>query len=155
VTFNHAHWQQIQATFGVELEERVQALNELFLQLEREAPQAEARREVYDALFREAHNLKGAARVVGLDALEQLAHALESSLDGMRQTATAPDQRWFDRMYRATDLLTSVYHALVQGETPPAALDDLMAALQASPSAAPALDEPARRDETPAPSPVP
>ena len=97
-------WQQLRAAFRVELEERARELNRLLLRLE-QTPDAAARRETFDALFRQAHNLKGAARAVGMAEVEGLAHALESSLDSARRAESHPSPGWFDSVYGAVDAL--------------------------------------------------
>ncbi len=102
-------WEQLRAAFSAELDERVRELNRLLLQLEGGALGADARRETFNALFREAHSLKGAARAVELPAIEQLAHRLETALAAARQDTAEPAARWFDEMYRAVDALPAAY----------------------------------------------
>jgi two-component system chemotaxis sensor kinase CheA len=67
------------ATFQVEAREHLQAITAHLLTLDRGLPPAEAR-EVVEAMFREVHTLKGAARSVSLTNVEALCQALESTL---------------------------------------------------------------------------
>ncbi len=69
--------QQLYDAFNAELEERARAVNDLLLRLEHGDEGDAALPAILNALFREAHNLKGAARAVDLPRVEQLAHALE------------------------------------------------------------------------------
>jgi len=109
-------WQQLRVAFSTELEERVRDLNRLLLRLEQGEGGAQERAGTLDALFREAHSLKGAARAVELPSIEHLAHALESALDRARRGAGQPPPAWFDAVYRAVDALTPVYTASVEGD---------------------------------------
>jgi len=67
---------QLLETFRVQMEERLQAITEGLLALER-AIGSEARRPLLESMFRAAHNIKGAARGVGLEGSAELAHAVE------------------------------------------------------------------------------
>ena len=98
-------WQQLRAAFAAELEERVRALNDLLVQLERGADGDAVDGELLDTLFREAHGLKGAARAVELAPVEQLAHGVESALDALRQSGARPTDGWFDALYPAVDMM--------------------------------------------------
>jgi len=139
VTEADPRWQQLRAAFSAELDERVRELNQLLLRLERGEAVGAARAETFDALFREAHSLKGAARAVGLGDVERLAHALESALGTARADPATPGPAWFDVVYRAVDTLAPLYRAALAGRGTdgvdlPATLD----ALEAAPAPAPA-----------------
>src|SRR5207245_3991058 len=95
--------QQLQATFSGELVERVGTLKRLLRTLEHDGTNRQVRLETVDALFREAHSLKGAARAVELESVERWAHALESALDVVRRSGDQPAREWFDAAYRAVD----------------------------------------------------
>jgi two-component system, chemotaxis family, sensor kinase CheA len=150
-------WQQLRAAFRAELDERARELNRLLLGME-QTSEAAARRDTFDALFREAHNLKGAARAVGLADVERLAHALEASLDAARRADSRPPPAWFDAVYSAVDTLVPLYQATegADGAVRPnlsAVLDGLVTA-QPTPGAAVADGDAAPRAvPLPAPSP--
>src|SRR5579859_1591466 len=108
-------WRDLQATFIGELEERVRDLGSLLLRLERGEGGDPGRIELLGALFREAHNLKGAARAVGSDHVESLAHALESALTAGQSYGLQPVGPWFDAVYRAIDTLGPLYYSAVDG----------------------------------------
>ena len=57
-----------------------------------------------DSLFRDAHTIKGAAGMLGLDEIQALAHAVEDVLDGVRDRATVPPEL-IDPLLRAADSL--------------------------------------------------
>lgn len=127
---------QLLETFSQELSERVRSMTAQLLRLER---QDGDRDEILESLFREAHSLKGAARAVHLDRIEQLTHALEEALAEARRRAQHPDGRWFDRAYAALDTIGALmaetrgeravpdeqYQATVQGLLSAATGDEL------------------------------
>src|SRR5438105_4028482 len=122
-------WQQLLTAFSTEIEERVPALNQLLLRLERNGEGEAPRAETLDALFREAHSLKGAARAVRLGPVEQVAHALESALDRLRRSDAAPAPAWLEAAFRAVDALGPLYQLALDGQEPPPAFPDLLAGL--------------------------
>src|SRR3972149_11108043 len=70
-------------TFRVEAQEHLQKLNETLLQLERQPDEA-VRHALLQEVFRTAHSLKGAARAVSLNDVENLAHVMENVLQQAR-----------------------------------------------------------------------
>ncbi|WP_461482114.1 hybrid sensor histidine kinase/response regulator [Porticoccus sp.] len=67
---------ELRDLFRVESEERLQHLDDGLLRLEKAPGDLAA----LEALFREAHSLKGAARMLGLSDIQSLAHQLEDAL---------------------------------------------------------------------------
>src|SRR4051794_33914105 len=100
-------WEQLRVASASQLDERVRELNRLLLGLEGAPLSPDERWETFDALFREAHSLKGAARAVELPPAEQIAHALETALDRACEDPRPPDAAWFDALYRALDALSN------------------------------------------------
>ncbi|MDO9227611.1 MAG: response regulator [Pseudomonadota bacterium] len=80
--------QQLLQTFSAQLEERLQAIVDGLLALEQGAT-GEARTKLLDAIFRAAHNIKGAARGVGLERSAELAHALEDLFSALKRETVA------------------------------------------------------------------
>ncbi|MDD5366103.1 MAG: response regulator [Gallionellaceae bacterium] len=72
---------ELRGLFKIESEERLQRLDSGLLQLEK-APTDQS---LLDDLFREAHSLKGAARMLGLAEIQALAHQLEDALGAARK----------------------------------------------------------------------
>ena len=62
--------------FKIEVAEILENLNRGFLQLEKQPE----KREIFDELFRQAHTLKGASRLVKLENISKIGHALEDLL---------------------------------------------------------------------------
>ncbi len=87
--------------FRTEAESQVAILNDGLLALEQDATAASR----LEALMRAAHSLKGAARIVGIDPLVQLAHAMEDCFVAAQkgQITIGPEQA--DVLLAGVDLL--------------------------------------------------
>lgn len=79
---------ELEETFLEELEERLWSMETALVEIERPTDRTTLR-VALDNFSRDAHSLKGGAQLVGRDALAQIAHALESHLEGIR--AASPD----------------------------------------------------------------
>ncbi len=66
-------------------------------------------------LFRGVHTIKGNAGMLGLDALVEIAHALETILDRMRSGKLAPDRDRIDLLFGGLDALRTVILSLHRG----------------------------------------
>lgn len=65
-------------TFRIEAEEHFQAISNGLLSLEGGKLSAEAKQETVSTIYREAHNLKGAARAVNLAVIQDICQSIES-----------------------------------------------------------------------------
>ncbi len=108
---------ELLATFRAEVEERLASLQAGLLALETHANQ----RQVVTGLFRDAHTVKGSARMLGLDGVLRVAHNLEDLLGALR------DGRFGVRR-DLVDLLLAACDGIARALPGPDALDD--AALQ-------------------------
>ncbi len=73
---------ELVAVFRGELDERLAEITEGLLVLEKGGDRPE---EVFDAIFRAAHNIKGAARGVGITDIAELSHGLESIFSALKR----------------------------------------------------------------------
>lgn len=87
--------------FRVEAEGQTAILNEGLLQVERST----AAPHQLEVLMRAAHSLKGAARIVNLEAGVRIAHAMEDCLVGAQRGTVQLDKNSIDALLRGTDLL--------------------------------------------------
>jgi two-component system chemotaxis sensor kinase CheA len=94
-----------------------------------------------DAIFREAHTMKGTAGMVGLMRVSHLAHRLEDLLSEVRSGATHASPELIDSMLRVLDGLSRLLAASVDGE--PATVDPSIDALMAPRAPAAAAPQPA------------
>jgi len=100
-----AFLKRLLATFGIEAEEHLKAMSQLLFALEKSAP-TESTTATVEALFREAHSLKGAARSVDLIEIEGICRALESIFSKLKKNEIAPSPPFFDILFLALDQLT-------------------------------------------------
>jgi two-component system sensor histidine kinase and response regulator WspE len=97
--------------FRMEAEEQVRVLQSGLIELESGAATAAT----LEALMRAAHSIKGAARIVGLDAIVNLTHVVEDRFVSAQQGhALTPTE--VDRMLTATDWLARL-HGVPESET--------------------------------------
>ena len=89
------------ALFEQEAAERIALLGDLLLRLDG----GDADADVVGSLFREAHTLKGAAVVVGLDEIAEVAHGLEEVLAAVRAGEQAVTPELVDRLFVELDSL--------------------------------------------------
>ncbi|MDM8354696.1 hybrid sensor histidine kinase/response regulator [Pandoraea communis] len=92
--------------FRMETEAQAQVLGDGLLALER-APTDASRLE---ACMRAAHSLKGAARIVGIEAGVSLAHVLEDAFVAAQRGALVLDGAIIDRLLQGVDLLMRLAH---------------------------------------------
>lgn len=141
--------EQLLNSFRAELAEHIQTVTDGLLALEQGELKGPARQTRLEDIFRAAHSLKGAARAVGANMVEQLAHALESVLDGLRSGKTQPIPALFTACYQALDAIQAVHAAYEAGKTTPPP-DSLKALMQLEPfqtSETGASDLPAARPQ--------
>ncbi len=100
------------ALFAQEAEVRLRRLGEQLLELE----SAGASADLLDDIFREAHTLKGAAAVVGLDDVSSVAHALEDLLEGLRRGESEPTGALVDTALAVVDGLNEIVPLVLVGE---------------------------------------
>jgi two-component system chemotaxis sensor kinase CheA len=98
--------------FRIEAREILEGLAKGVLQLEKSG----ADKEVVGRLFRYAHTLKGAARVVKQTALADAAHAVEDVLSPYRENGAAVPQAKIDELLRIVDAMTGDLAKLGGGE---------------------------------------
>jgi two-component system chemotaxis sensor kinase CheA len=94
--------------FRIEAREIVADLSRDILSLEKEG----AGSEVLPRLLRQAHTLKGAARVVRLPRIAEIAHAMEDALTPYRGSADAISAEQIGRLLQQVDVISSEIRAL-------------------------------------------
>jgi len=96
--------------FLSETREHINNLNQLVVDLEQEP----GNRETIDALFREAHSIKGMAATMGFNCTARLSHHLEDLLDGFRTSGDVPSAT-IDHLLEGIDLLDGLLDDLQAG----------------------------------------
>lgn len=90
--------------FQTEVDAQTAALNQGLVDLER----AEKTAETLQSLMRAAHSIKGAARVLGLDPIVNLAHAIEDCFVAAQQNKVTLLPEHIDIIFRSIDMLSKV-----------------------------------------------
>ena len=90
--------------FSLEAEAQVQVLSAGLLALERDPTQAD----YLESCMRAAHSLKGAARIVGVNAGVSVAHVMEDCLVSAQERRLVLSAEHIDALLQGTDLLTRI-----------------------------------------------
>ncbi len=150
--------QQLLAAFAVELEEQLQVVTVELLQLEKGLP-PERKVSAYDTVFRAAHNIKGAARGIGADAVAELAHQLESLFSRLKRSGDNPPPALVDVSLAALDGMRSIYKSWAPGAALATPLEqlyqELMQRMQTVELEQTAEPEAAKTPQTPSEAKVP
>ncbi len=137
--------------FGLEAEAQTQVLNAGLLALERDPTLADQ----LEACMRAAHSLKGAARIVGIDAGVSVAHAMEDCLVAAQEGRLRLGPEHIDALLRGTDILLHIAApGHPQGEMAVAGFLTHLAGLLDGSTAQPALPLPVAPSPVPGPAPA-
>jgi two-component system chemotaxis sensor kinase CheA len=107
--------QRFLQTFVIEARERLARVEHGVVRLERES----GNQDLYNELLREAHTLKGSARMIGLMKVDGLAHRLEEVIGALRDAGEAPPRHAIDAMLEATDALKALVEEAAGGPAAP------------------------------------
>ena len=94
---------ELLATFRAEVEERVASLSAGLLQLETHP----VPRQIVAGMFRDAHTVKGSARMLGLTGVLQVAHRCEDLLGALRDNRLSVSRDIIDLLLAACDGISS------------------------------------------------
>ena len=108
---NNEFLEKLLSTFKVEATEHVRAISSRIVELEK-ASESEKRTEIIEAVFREAHSLKGAARAVNLVEIETVCQSLETVFSALKRKEVALSISLFDRLHKAVDTLGGLLFSL-------------------------------------------
>lgn len=130
---------ELRSLFKIESEERLQHLDSGLLRLEK-TPSDQA---LLEDLFREAHSLKGAARMLGLTEIQTLAHQLEDALGAAKKGEAALQAEAVASMNQTLEAIRRLVQIEI-GETAASEVQnaELPPASQPKVEAAPAIPQP-------------
>lgn len=97
--------------FLEEAEEQIQLLDEEVIKLEKEATE-----DGLATIFRAAHTLKGSSAMIGYRAMSEVAHAMESMLDKLRNGAIVVTPEVVDSLLHSLDALRVLNEELVEAQ---------------------------------------
>src|SRR5512146_2427372 len=96
--------QHLLQTFRAEAEEHIQGMASGLLELEKSSS-PEALSSCLETIFRQAHNLKGAARAVNASEIESICQLLESVFAAMKRRELALSTELLDSLHQAVNSL--------------------------------------------------
>ena len=116
----------------------------MVLELEKDTASVES----IDVIFRMAHSIKSMAASVGYDAVEQVAHALEDRMEGIRASGCVPPGDSLSVLFRGLDGLEQMVEQVRETDEPPPPMPELVELLS-QPAAAAAPEAEAQAQEKP------
>jgi two-component system chemotaxis sensor kinase CheA len=118
-------------TFKVELNEKAQAITDGLLALERSNLDEHDRAQIIEQIFRAAHNIKGAARGVGVNEIGEIAHQIESIFSAVREKTKIISADIISVCLLAVDGMHATMNAFCEKKPLDFNLPELLAQLQA------------------------
>ena len=97
----------LQAIFKVEAEEHARAISAGMVELEKNL-KPEALKQVIESIYREAHTLKGAARVVNLRDIESICQPLESVFSALKRQEIALSPQLCGLFHKTADTIAQL-----------------------------------------------
>jgi two-component system chemotaxis sensor kinase CheA len=123
--------------FLKEAEEHLGSLQKWLLVLEKEP----SNKTLIHDLLRNAHTLKGSARMLGIEDISVIAHKMEDLLKEMEDGERTVDANAVELLLQGTDALTRMIDAMAKGEESPVDLELFVAAFEQGHSTAEAIKE--------------
>ncbi len=108
--------------FLAEVDEHLQALDEILIQMER----LDAESDLVQTAFRAAHTLKGTAGMIGHRRMTNLMHAMETALDGVRKRSLSITTPLIDLCLDAVDGLRKLRDEVINGSQSDVDVDRLV-----------------------------
>jgi two-component system chemotaxis sensor kinase CheA len=134
--------------FIEEADEQIALLDRDLVRLESEGDDPELIQEI----FRATHTMKGSSAMLGYPRMSELAHAMESLLDGLRSGKISVSAEIVDSLLYGLDILKVLRDALVSPEKRPADIGPAVARLESAAEAAGSLAPSAGDQEGTAPA---
>ena len=133
--------------FIEEADEQIALLDRDLVRLETEGDDPELIQEI----FRATHTMKGSSAMLGYPRMAELAHSMESLLDGLRSGRMSVSAEMVDSLLYGLDILKSLRDSLVSPEKTPADIGAAVARLESVADMASSIGgHPGDREGTPA-----
>jgi two-component system, chemotaxis family, sensor kinase CheA len=97
-------------------------------------------------LLRNAHTLKGSARMVGLEGISAIAHRMEDALQALEEGSKSVDGDVIDLLLQGSDAISRMTAALARGEESPVDVEKFVAAFDQGESTVDAVTGTAPRE---------
>lgn len=98
--------------FRSETEEHLEKLNQGLLSLEKNPNDLEQ----VDILLREAHTLKGSAKMLGFEEISQLSHRIEDIFTGLKEKKIGFSSSLADKIFKALDVIKVILDKITRKE---------------------------------------
>jgi two-component system chemotaxis sensor kinase CheA len=118
---------RFRALFLEEAAEQLAEISRALLELEKDTASVES----IDTIFRMAHSIKSMAASVGYDSVEQVAHALEDRMEGIRASGCVPPGDSLSVLFRGLDGLEQMVEVVRETDEPPPPRPELVEQLSA------------------------
>ena len=102
--------------FRIEAGEHAAAVSSGLIELEKPELSEEARGKILEAIYRDAHSLKGAARAVDLGAIESVCQRLESVFAALKRGEIEASGGLYDLLHRAVDAVDGFARSAGSGD---------------------------------------
>ena len=116
------------ARFVEEARDHINTLNEGLINLETQPGNLE----IIDQIFRVAHTLKGASKILGLKPVSLLAHKVEDVLDSLRNDRVRFNKPLCDLLLKSVDLISEFVEQIAAGQSPDTDIRPLIEALESA-----------------------
>jgi two-component system chemotaxis sensor kinase CheA len=107
---------RLRATFKIEAEGHIKLLTSGLIELEKESS-PDKQLVILEAVFREVHSLKGAARSVNIAEMDRICQAMESVFSALKLQKLAVSPQLMDTLHQAIDNLNQLMSALERDRT--------------------------------------
>ncbi len=114
------------ARFIEESGEHIKSINAGLLTLDKAPDDVDT----LQAVYRSVHTLKGAARMIKLQAITQVAHKLEDALDALIRNEARHSKAFSELLFRGVDTIADLIDKLSAGDTQTAVPADICEALE-------------------------
>ncbi|MFI0435506.1 MAG: chemotaxis protein CheA [Parachlamydiaceae bacterium] len=104
---------ELRTLFQAESEERLKSLEEQMKKLETSVSD----REAIEIAFRDAHTIKGSARMLHIQSIEKISHELENTLDSFRKGGLTLSSEGIGAIYQAIDAIQSLVSHETRGKS--------------------------------------
>ena len=109
---------KLRDAFREEAQERLRTISTSLAALEEALSYPEQQKPILETLFREAHSLKGASRVVNLEAVESLSQSAEETFGALKREEIRLSPALFEEVCHTVDSIKAVLMNFEKGQTP-------------------------------------
>jgi len=109
---------KLRDAFREEAQERLRTISTSLAALEEALSSPEQQKPILEILFREAHSLKGASRVVNLEEVESLSQSAEETFGALKREEIRLSPALFEEVCHTVDSIKAVLMNFEKDQTP-------------------------------------